>query len=96
MLTAKLLGLKKSQCRRKPVSVGISVLNGKLLGMMKSIKGKKVELDFMGEVLPYLLKKDKLVYGYLSNAFWYDVLSTEALEELDMKLVEDTFKEILS
>ncbi len=92
----KVIGFEEKPILEKPVSVGISVLNGKLLGMMKSIKGKKVELDFMGEVLPYLLKKDKSVYGYLSNAFWYDVLSTEALEKLDMKLVEDIFKEILS
>ena len=92
----KVIGFEEKPTLEKPVSVGISVLNGKLLRMMKRLKGKKSALDFMGEVLPYLLKNDKSVYGYLSNAFWYDVLSCEALEKLDQKLVEDIFNEILS
>ena len=79
----------------KPVSIGISVLKGQMLEEMKKLKGKKNELDFMGEVLPYLLKKKKPVYGYLSDAFWYDVLSTEAYEKLDPELVEEKFKTII-
>jgi NDP-sugar pyrophosphorylase family protein len=65
-----------------------------MLLMMKKLKGNKSELDFMGEVLPYILKEGKPVYGYLSKAFWYDVLSTEALEKLDPQVVENTFKKI--
>jgi len=59
------------------------------------LKGNKPELDFMGEVLPHLLKAGKPVYGYVSKAFWYDVLSTEALEKLDPQLVAEKFREIL-
>jgi len=77
------------------VSVGISVLKGELLEEMKQLKGNNPELDFMGEVLPHLLKANKPVYGYVSKAFWYDVLSTEAYEKLDPQLVDETFKEIL-
>ena len=79
----------------KPVSVGISVLKGELLEEMKQLKGNNPELDFMGEVLPHLLKANKPVYGYVSKAFWYDVLSTEAYEKLDPQFVDETFKEIL-
>jgi mannose-1-phosphate guanylyltransferase len=79
----------------KPVSIGISVLNGKLLETMTQLKGDRKELDFMGEVLPHLLKGGKPVYGYVSNAFWYDVLSTEAYEKLDPQLVEDMFKDMI-
>ena len=91
----KVLGFEEKPTLKKPVSIGISVLKGELLEQMKLLKGKKPELDLMGEVFPHLLKVGKPVYGYVSNAFWYDVLSTEALEKLDPQLVDETFKEIL-
>jgi mannose-1-phosphate guanylyltransferase len=91
----KILGFEEKPALEKPVSVGISVLKGEMLEEMERLKGNKPELDFMGEVLPYLLKSNKPVYGYVSDAFWYDVLSTEALEKLDPKVVEENFKEIL-
>jgi mannose-1-phosphate guanylyltransferase len=91
----KVLGFEEKPTLEKPVSVGISVLKGEMLEDMKQLKGEKPELDLMGEVFPYLLKVGKPVYGYVSKAFWYDVLSTEALEKLDPKLVDDLFSEIL-
>lgn len=92
---SKILGFEEKPTLEKPVSVGISVLNGEMLNEMKKLKGNNPELDFMGEVLPHLLKKGKPVYGYVSKAFWYDVLSTEAYEKLDPQLVDEIFKEIL-
>jgi mannose-1-phosphate guanylyltransferase len=91
----KVLGFEEKPTLKKPVSIGISVLKGELLEQMKVLKGEKAELDLMGEVFPHLLQVGKPVYGYISNAFWYDVLSTEALEKLDPQLVDETFKEIL-
>jgi mannose-1-phosphate guanylyltransferase len=91
----KILGFEEKPTLEKPVSVGISVLKGDMLENMKGLKGEKQELDLMGEVFPHLLKVGKPVYGYVSQAFWYDVLSTEAYEKLDPKLVEDMFREIL-
>ena len=91
----KISAFEEKPTLEKPVSIGISVLNGKLLAEMKLLKGDKPELDFMGEVLPHLLNAGEPVYGYVSKAFWYDVLSTEALEKLDPQLVDDMFKEIL-
>ena len=91
----KISAFEEKPTLEKPVSIGISVLNGKLLAKMKLLKGDKPELDFMGEVLPHLLNAGEPVYGYVSKAFWYDVLSTEALEKLDPQLVDDMFKEIL-
>lgn len=91
----KVLGFEEKPILEKPVSVGISVLSGEMLEDMKRLKGDKPELDLMGEVFPHLLKTGKPVYGYVSKAFWYDVLSTEALEKLDPKLVDDLFREIL-
>ena len=90
----KILGFQEKPTLEKPVSIGISVLDGKLLEDMQKLKGEKEELDFMGEVMPYLLAGDKPVYGYLSKAFWYDVLSTEAYEKLDPQLVDYMFKDM--
>ena len=92
---SKILGFEEKPILEKPVSIGISVLKGQMLEEMKKLKGKNNELDFMGEVLPYLLKRKKPVYGYVSDAFWYDVLSTEAYEKLDPELVEEKFKTII-
>jgi mannose-1-phosphate guanylyltransferase len=91
----KVLGFEEKPTLEKPVSIGISVLRGEMLDEMKRLKGDKPELDLMGEVFPHLLKVGKPVYGYVSKAFWYDVLSTEALEKLDPKVVDDMFREIL-
>jgi mannose-1-phosphate guanylyltransferase len=91
----KILGFVEKPTLEKPVSVGISVLRGELLKDMKVLKGEKPELDLMGEVFPYLLEVGKPVYGYVSKAFWYDVLSTEAYEKLDSQMVNETFREIL-
>ena len=92
---SKILGFEEKPSLQKPVSIGISVLKGELLEEMKKLKGKNTDLDFMGQVLPYLLEVGKPVYGFISEAFWYDVLSTEAYEKLDQELVDKTFQEIL-
>jgi len=91
----KILGFEEKPTLEKPVSVGISVLKGEMLEDMMRLKGEKQELDLMGEVFPHLLDVGKPVYGYVSKAFWYDVLSTEAYEKLDPQLVEEMFREIL-
>jgi mannose-1-phosphate guanylyltransferase len=93
--SSKVVGFVEKPVLEKPVTIGISVLKGEMLELMKQLKGDNIELDFMGEVLPYILKEEKVVYGYVTKAFWYDVLSTEAYEKLDQKLVDDMFKDIL-
>jgi len=79
----------------KPVSIGILVFRGETLEDMELLKKERRELDLMGDVVPYLIKIGKSVYGYVSDAFWYDVVSTEAYEKLSPKLVEEKFREIL-
>jgi NDP-sugar pyrophosphorylase family protein len=70
-------------------------LKGETLEDMELLKKEKRELDLMGDVMPYLIKVGKPVYGYVSDAFWYDVLSIEAYEKLSPKLVDKKFREIL-
>jgi len=91
----KIHGFVEKPTLEKPVSVGIDVLKGETLEDMELLKKEKRELDLMGEVIPYLVKAGKPVYGYVSDAFWYDVLSTEAYEKLSPKLVDEKFREIL-
>jgi mannose-1-phosphate guanylyltransferase len=91
----KILGFVEKPTLEKPVSVGIAVLKGETLGDMEIIKKEKRELDLMKDVIPYLIKVGKPVYGYVSDAFWYDVLSTEAYEKLSPKLVDEKLREIL-
>jgi len=91
----KIRGFVEKPKLEKPVSVGILVFKGETLEDMELLKKEKRELDLMGDVIPYLIKIGKPVYGYLSDAFWYDVVSTEAYEKLSPKLVEDKFREIL-
>ncbi len=72
----------------KPVSIGILVLQGETLRDIETLFPKKRGVDLMKDVVPLLLKKGDPVYGYLSDAFWYDVGSTEAYEKLDHNFIE--------
>ena len=91
----KIHGFVEKPTLEKPVSVGIVVLKGETFGDMELLKKEKRELDLMGDVIPYLVKVGKPVYGYVSKDFWYDVLSAEAYEKLSPKLVDEKFREIL-
>jgi NDP-sugar pyrophosphorylase family protein len=84
----KIKGFVEKPTLEKPVSIGILVFEGETLEDMKQLKGAKRSLDLMKDVIPHLLKIGKPVYGYLSNAFWYDVGSIEAYEKLNHRQVE--------
>ena len=80
----------------KPVSVGVIALKGETLKEIALLKKEKPEIDLMGEVIPYFIRDNKPVYGYVSDAFWYDVGSTEAYEKLSPEFVDQKFEEVLS
>jgi len=84
----KLFGFEEKPKLEKPVSVGIMVLEGETIKDIESLFPKKRPVDLMGDVVPHLVKGGKPVYGYLSDAFWYDVGSTEAYEKLDHQFIE--------
>jgi len=87
----KLKGFAEKPKLEKPVSIGILALKGETILDMDKLKKERRGLDLMKHVIPHLVKIGKPVYGYLSDAFWYDVGSTEAYEKLSPKLVEETF-----
>lgn len=86
----RIRGFVEKPTLEKPVSVGILVFDGKTLKDMERLKEEKPELDLMRDVVPYLIKSGKPVCGYLSDAFWYDIGSTEAYEKLNPRIVEDS------
>jgi len=75
----------------RPVSIAIAVLEGEVLKEMDTLVEGKTHLDFMGDVIPHLINSGKNVYGYLTDAFWYDVGSTESYEKLDPEIVDKIF-----
>ena len=89
--SGRLRGFVEKPKLEKPVSVGIIVFKGENLKDMEMLKKEKRVVDLMRDVIPYLINTGKPVYGFLSDAFWYDVGSMEAYEKLNPKLVENLF-----
>jgi len=84
----RIFGFVEKPKLEKPVSIGIMVLQGETLKDIETLFPKKRGVDLMKDVVPLLVQKGKPVYGYLSDAFWYDVGSTEAYEKLDHNFIE--------
>jgi len=49
----------------------------------------KRPLDLMGDVIPYLIERGRLVNAYITEAFWYDLGSIERYEKLSNSEVEE-------
>lgn len=92
--SGKIRGFVEKPTLEKPVSIGILVFNGETLKEVDRLKMSQRGLDLMGNVIPRLIKAGRPVYGYLTDAFWYDVGSTEAYEKLNHKLVDKMFSHL--
>ena len=73
------------------VGIGMLVLNGSVLKDLEALYGHGEKMDLMGDLLPQLIRNGRLVYGYVTDAFWYDVGSTERYEKLDNDLLAHCF-----
>lgn len=91
---ADLKGTRVDNWLEKPkidlfAGIGIVVLSLESIETFNEIAFSKEKVDIMSDFIPYLLKKGKRVEAYLTNAFWYDLGSTEKYEKLDNGLVDE-------
>lgn len=71
--------------------IGILALDAGVLEELRSLGRSLSELDITRDFIPHLINKGYLVNAYITDAFWYDVGSTEKYEKLDNGLVERHF-----
>jgi len=70
------------------VGIGIMALEGSVLADLEALYKEREEVDLMRDLLPILMKNGRQVRGYVTDAFWYDVGSTERYEKLENYSVE--------
>lgn len=81
--------------REKPTldlyaGIGIMTLNGAAMTELNELNtgSQTKEIDIMSHFVPYLLQKQRRVKAYVTDAFWYDVGSTERYEKLENSEIE--------
>ena len=81
--------------REKPTldlyaGIGIMTLNGAAITELEELfaSTQTKEIDIMSHFVPYLLKKRLCVKAYVTDAFWYDIGSTERYEKLENSELE--------
>lgn len=65
-------------------SIGILASEVEVLRKAFPLFSKLKSIDFMADVLPYLLDKGVKIYAYDFKGFWYDVGSLERYEKLKL------------
>ncbi|MBS7631842.1 nucleotidyltransferase family protein [Candidatus Bathyarchaeota archaeon] len=68
--------------------IGIIAIKLEVLKDLEVLAEDRKQLDIMGDLLPYMISKGRRVEAYLTDAFWYDVGSTEKYEKLDNSIVD--------
>ena len=59
--------------------------------MLEELAVDRLKIDLMGDLIPLLIAGVRRVEIYLTDAFWYDVGSTEKYEKLDNELIDRLF-----
>ena len=72
--------------------IGVVVLGPESIEALKEISVGRDSVDIMGDLVPYLTENGKRVEAYVTDAFWYDLGSTEKYEKLDNGLVDSLLK----
>ncbi|MCS6769747.1 MAG: nucleotidyltransferase family protein [Candidatus Caldarchaeum sp.] len=73
--------------REKPF-IDINVTIGLLALEARTLKLAERSVDIMSDLIPFLIEKGEKVAAYVSEAFWYDVGSTEKYEKLTNEMVD--------
>jgi len=72
--------------------IGVVVIGQEALEALEELSAGRERVDLMGDLVPFLLGSGSKVEAYKTDAFWYDVGSTEKYEKLDNGLVDGIFK----
>ena len=73
----------------KPVVIGVFAVKVDALKHLERLAKAQSEIDLMRDFVPELIRSGLRVEGYLTDAFWYDVGSTERYEKLDPRVVDE-------
>lgn len=92
----KIVGLKEKPVLDLPVTIGVVILDGKVLELLETLSKRKRNLDIMGDLIPFLIRRGESINAYFHNSFWYDVGSTERYEKLDYETVDKFLGKIIS
>jgi len=70
-------------------------LEGSVLADLQAFYKEREEMDLMRKLLPTLMRNGRQVRGYVTDAFWYDVGSTERYEKLHNNFIEKDFDSLV-
>lgn len=71
--------------------IGVVALRVEALDLLGELSAEHVSLDIMSDLIPFLIARGRAVEAYTTDAFWYDVGSTEKYEKLDNDVVDTLF-----
>ena len=71
--------------------IGVVALRPEGLEALEELSAGRDDLDIMGDLIHFLIDEGERVEAYQTDAFWYDVGSTEKYEKLDNGLVDRLF-----
>jgi NDP-sugar pyrophosphorylase family protein len=80
--------------REKP-SIPINVTIGILTLEAHHITENPEAKDIMADLIPQLIQRGEKISAYISNAFWYDVGTTERYEKLTNEIIDKHLSTIL-
>jgi len=71
------------------VSIGVVAADGVMHRVASRMVREGVSIDIMRDIIPALIERGHPVYGYVTDAFWYDLGSIERFEKLSNSVVDD-------
>lgn len=71
--------------------IGIVALSPGALEALEELFEERANVDLMGDLIPFLIGGGGRVDAYFTDAFWYDVGSTEKYETIDNGLIDRLF-----
>jgi mannose-1-phosphate guanylyltransferase len=78
------------------VGTGVLILEASALRELERLLARYEHVDVMSHLIPRLLEREDVVHAYVTDAFWYDVGSTDRYEKLDNDMMDRCFDRLVS